>query len=108
MTRVLLLCLALPARRPGPLEAALKHLESQVEAAMREVGTSGLAVAVAQGDRVVYRKGFAVRRLGEREPVTPETVFQIGSGSGRPAALRPAWSCAAHPRRRGPPAASTW
>lgn len=61
------------------LKRALKHLEESVPQAMSQTGTPGLAVAVVQGDTVVYQKGFGVRRLGEASPVTPETVFQIGS-----------------------------
>src|SRR5262249_36018524 len=30
-------------------------------------------------DEVVYERGFGVRELGQPEPITPETVFQIAS-----------------------------
>ena len=39
----------------------------------------GLAVAVVQNDRVVYAKGFGVKEFGKNDPVSADTVFQIGS-----------------------------
>src|SRR5713226_2808287 len=39
----------------------------------------GAAIAVVKGDEVVYLKGFGVRELGGSKPVTPETLFAIGS-----------------------------
>ena len=39
----------------------------------------GLAVAVVQNDRVVYAKGFGVKEFGKPDPVSPDTLFQIGS-----------------------------
>jgi CubicO group peptidase (beta-lactamase class C family) len=41
----------------------------------------GLAVAVVRNDKVVYLKGYGTRQLGAAVPVTPDTVFQIGSDS---------------------------
>ena len=38
----------------------------------------GLAIGIVADDRLVYAKGFGVRRKGG-EPVDTETVFQIGS-----------------------------
>jgi CubicO group peptidase (beta-lactamase class C family) len=39
----------------------------------------GLAVAIVQNDRVVYAKGFGVKEAGKSEPVTADTLFEIGS-----------------------------
>ena len=39
----------------------------------------GLAVAVVQGGRVVLEKGFGVKELGKKDPVTPNTMFRIAS-----------------------------
>jgi CubicO group peptidase (beta-lactamase class C family) len=38
-----------------------------------------MAISVVVGDQMVYSKGFGVREIGGNEPVTPETVFQVGS-----------------------------
>ena len=39
----------------------------------------GLAVAIVQGDSVVYRRAFGRASLAHGVPNTPETVFRIGS-----------------------------
>jgi CubicO group peptidase (beta-lactamase class C family) len=56
---------------------------SAIDALMREALKSwqvpGAALAVVQGERVVYLKGFGVADVRTRQPVTPDTVFAIGS-----------------------------
>ena len=39
----------------------------------------GMAVAIVQNDRVVYLKGFGVKEFGKSDPITPDTLFEIGS-----------------------------
>jgi CubicO group peptidase (beta-lactamase class C family) len=39
----------------------------------------GAAVAIVRDDKVIYLKGVGVRQLGGKEPVTPDTLFAIGS-----------------------------
>src|SRR5947207_6840974 len=39
----------------------------------------GMSVAVVKGDRVVYAKGFGVASTESRLPVTPDTLFRVGS-----------------------------
>jgi len=43
--------------------------------------TQGAALAILQGGKTVYEKGFGVRQLGKPDRVTPETLFLIGSTS---------------------------
>ncbi len=38
-----------------------------------------VVVAVVQNDRVVYLKALGVKELGKPDPVTPDTLFEIGS-----------------------------
>ncbi len=63
------------------LEEILGKFETLVEKTRQEFGIPGMAVAIIQDDEVVYSKGFGVRKVGKDKPVTPETVFQIGSTS---------------------------
>jgi CubicO group peptidase (beta-lactamase class C family) len=49
------------------------------EAARQQAGVPGVALAVVQGGRIVLEKGLGVRELGRNEPVTPATLFMIGS-----------------------------
>lgn len=54
-------------------------LDAVVEAELKERHTPGAAVAVVVGDRVVYAKGFGVGSVETNEPVTPDTIFRMGS-----------------------------
>lgn len=56
-----------------------KRLESFIERAMKSAHVPGAAIAIVQGDKVVYEKGFGVREFGKKDPVTPNTLFMIGS-----------------------------
>ena len=63
------------------LEEILEKFETLVEKTRQEFGIPGMAVAIVQGDEVIYSKGFGVRKTGGDKPVSPDTVFQIGSTS---------------------------
>lgn len=63
------------------IEAALPAIEAYIDKSMRDWQTPGLAIGIVAGDELVYAKGFGIRELGGEAPVTPETVFQIGSTS---------------------------
>jgi CubicO group peptidase (beta-lactamase class C family) len=63
------------------LERILREFETQVEKARIDFGIPGMAVAVIQGDGVIYAKGFGVKEAGKTDPVDPHTVFQVGSTS---------------------------
>src|SRR5215217_8171073 len=67
---------------PGALAAAgldTAALEQSLLAELRESHTPGAAIAVVRGDSVVYAKGFGVASVESGEPVTPATLFRIGS-----------------------------
>jgi CubicO group peptidase (beta-lactamase class C family) len=73
----------------GPLEGhavraeanPLKGLDDYIVKAMREWEIPGLAIAIVKDDKVVFIKGYGVRKLGEKAPVTSNTLFAIGSTS---------------------------
>jgi len=48
---------------------------------MAEWKVPGLAIAVVQDGRIVYARGFGYRDLDKKLPVTPHTIFGIGSCS---------------------------
>ncbi len=48
---------------------------------MQEWGVPGIAIAVVKDDAVVWARGFGTRTLGTNEPVTPRTMFAIGSST---------------------------
>ncbi|CAL9395420.1 D-aminopeptidase [Streptomyces sp. enrichment culture] len=63
------------------VERAVSRLPQFVEDAMRTTGVPGVSVAVVHDDKVLYAKGFGVRRVGQSGAVGPDTVFQIASVS---------------------------
>lgn len=65
----------------GGLDAALEALPDTVERILDESGVPGAAVAVVQGDELLYAGGFGVRKLGEAAEIDENTVFQIASMS---------------------------
>lgn len=67
--------------RPENLKAVLKEFEEYAEAARRDWNAPGMAVAVVTDQRLVYARGFGIRRLGGSEPVGLRTIFQIGSAA---------------------------
>ncbi len=61
--------------------AIIPQLEDYVQKGMQKTGVPGVAVAIVYEDKVVYLKGFGVRRVGESTPVDADTVFQLASMS---------------------------
>jgi CubicO group peptidase (beta-lactamase class C family) len=74
-----------PAQLPPPsltqqkVDAALRNLDGFVRDAMNRTGVPGVSVAVVYKDKVVYLKGFGVRKAGAAGAVNPDTVFQLAS-----------------------------
>jgi CubicO group peptidase (beta-lactamase class C family) len=65
---------------PAPLAAAdFQQLERTVADELRATGIPGAAVAVVQGDRVLFAKGFGVTSVEAGTPVTAGTLFRLGS-----------------------------
>ncbi|MFD0376523.1 serine hydrolase [Streptomyces sp. NPDC127112] len=60
---------------------AVARLDADVADVMRRTGIPGVAVAVVHRDKVLYLKGFGLRRTGEAATVDPDTVFQLASVS---------------------------
>ncbi len=63
-----------PAHAP-----ALQALCTRLEAQLDELHLPGLALAIVQGDELIFARGFGLADLEGEKPVTPETLFAIGS-----------------------------
>ena len=74
-----ILALAPAAARAQAPDPRLAGLDAYVEKAMQAWQVPGLALAIVKDDSVLYLKGYGVRALGKPEPVTPHTLFAIGS-----------------------------
>ena len=62
-------------------------MDQKVPALMAESGTVGLMVALVDGDQVVWKRGFGMADAAAGVPVTPQTMFHIGSVSKTMTAL---------------------
>ncbi|MDP1737983.1 MAG: serine hydrolase domain-containing protein [Caulobacter sp.] len=63
-----------------PLPAAVQsRLEAASQAAFDREPTAGLAVGVYRGNEVLLERGWGVAVVDSRTPVTPQTVFHVGS-----------------------------
>jgi CubicO group peptidase (beta-lactamase class C family) len=62
------------------IEAVIPDLEAYIATGMTAFDNPGLGIGIVAGDRLVYARGFGVRKKGG-EPVDPRTVFQIGSAT---------------------------
>ena len=62
-----------------PPTQALAELDRIAVEELAARNVPGAAVAVVKGDRLVFAKGFGVASVEGASPVTPETLFQIGS-----------------------------
>lgn len=59
----------------------LDRFEGYIQKAMTDWQVPGLAIAIVKGDKLVYARGFGVKKLGGTDRVDEKTVFQIGSVS---------------------------
>jgi CubicO group peptidase (beta-lactamase class C family) len=64
---------------PAQEKSDLSSLDASINSAMKEWKVPGAAVAIVRDQSVVYIKGFGVREMGKSDPVTPDTLFDIGS-----------------------------
>ncbi len=74
----LLVLFFIPAlvRAEAPDNTALDALFTN---ALKTWHAPGMAVVIVRDDAVFYLKGFGVRETGKDDPVTPDTIFGIGS-----------------------------
>ena len=85
---VFLAAIILPyyAAPPAPAEAPelqqrLDLLVEQLEQQRQTQHVPGMAIAVVKDDEVVLAHGFGIASFEEETPVTPETIFAIGSST---------------------------
>jgi CubicO group peptidase (beta-lactamase class C family) len=71
-------------RRADPealAKSALEGFDDFVRGAMKSWGVPGLAIAVVKNGQVVLAKGYGLRNVEKNLPVTPDTIFAIGSST---------------------------
>lgn len=74
--------MALAAVETANAQAApLNGFDDYVNNSMKGWEVPGIAIAVVKDDKIVFAKGYGVKRLGESAPVDERTLFAIGSSS---------------------------
>ena len=69
---------SLPRGNTG-LSSQMEQFDSIIEQALLDYNVPGASVGVVVNGEIIYLKGFGYRNLDEKLPVTPDTVFAIGS-----------------------------
>jgi CubicO group peptidase (beta-lactamase class C family) len=69
---------------PAPIRAQTvdryqRTLQPWIEQLLQREHRPGLAIAVVEGNRVVYAHGFGVKRLGKDDPITTRSLFHMAS-----------------------------
>jgi CubicO group peptidase (beta-lactamase class C family) len=70
-----------PLRLSEPVEAIVADLERYIPEYMRERDIPGVAIALIRDGEVVWTEGFGVANALTRQPITPETLFEVASNS---------------------------
>ena len=70
-----------PTPVPGSLEQRLDRLIDELEQQRETLHIPGMAIAVVKDDKVILTHGFGVTDIENETPVTPETIFAIGSST---------------------------
>jgi CubicO group peptidase (beta-lactamase class C family) len=73
---MLLLAATLRAQTNPPTD-----LDAYVARAMKTFDVPGIAVAIVKEGKMVFAKGYGVRKLGDPTPVDENTLFGIGSNT---------------------------
>lgn len=62
-----------------PTDPRLDGIDSILNKVLKDQHVAGFSVAVVDGDKIIYSKGFGYRDLENKKPVTPNTLFAVGS-----------------------------
>jgi CubicO group peptidase (beta-lactamase class C family) len=73
--------------RPTDAMHGTRGLKANIEERMQAYGIPGVSIAVFDGGRIVWAKGYGTVAAGADAPVTTSTLFQAGSVSKPVAAL---------------------
>lgn len=71
--------LAPVSRAPAASKPSLEGLDEFIVEQMKDWNVPGLAIAIVHGGKVILSKGYGFRDVERKLPVTPATLFGIGS-----------------------------
>jgi CubicO group peptidase (beta-lactamase class C family) len=61
------------------ISSVFKPIDEAIGTIMKSFELPGLAVGIVKRDETAYAKGFGVRNIATREPVTPSSLFHLAS-----------------------------
>jgi len=71
----------IPARADEPTDSKVRAIVESVDAKREELHIAGVSLAIVKDDKVIVLQGLGLRDVQNRLPVTPDTLFAIGSSS---------------------------
>jgi CubicO group peptidase (beta-lactamase class C family) len=75
---VIAICISLAA-----VAASAQLSEATIDKDVRDTieawHVPGLAIAIIQNDKVIFLKGYGIKEVGRTQPVTADTLFELGS-----------------------------
>src|SRR5262245_54929834 len=77
---VLLAAAAVNAQQ-GTSAEKLAAIEKAVDTKRQELHIPGVSLVIVKDDKVIYLHGLGLRDVAQKLPVTPNTLFAIGSSS---------------------------
>src|SRR5215475_1856778 len=79
------------AQQPAPASAVtpesadlaprLAAIGKAIDDKRKQLGIPGVSIVIVKDDKIIYLKGLGVRDFEKQLPVTPDTLFAIGSAS---------------------------
>ena len=78
---ILLVSSAIAQKKDQDLNTRLKGIDKELKEVLETWKAPGFAVAVVEKNKIIYAKGFGYRDFENKIPVTPNTLFAIGSCS---------------------------
>jgi CubicO group peptidase (beta-lactamase class C family) len=79
--RKLLLLLLLLFTATALAQTTSTDLDAYIQRALKAFNAPGIAVGVVKDGKLVFAKGYGVKKLGDPAPVTENTLFGIGSNT---------------------------
>lgn len=78
---LLLLLLVVVASGFSQTDKRLKNIEKEFEKILEATQAPGFAVAIVEGDKIIYSKGFGYSNYETKTPADANTLYAIGSSS---------------------------
>lgn len=68
-----------PGPTPDPMDHVISLFDAYVKSIFPQTEVPGTAIVLVQNDKIIYQSCLGVRDVASGAPVTPNTLFEIGS-----------------------------